>query len=74
MFREALVDNESALIFPAGDVDGLAKTISRILQDAGLYKKLSAKSEESWNRIQLPVRFGDLLEAWLADDPVLQTD
>ena len=69
MFREALVDGESAVIFPAGDVDSLAYTIARLLQDVRLYEKLSVHSEHAWNRIQLPVSMGVPAEAWIADDP-----
>jgi len=69
MFREALVDGESAVIYPAGDVDGLARSIERLLSDASLYAELSGRSEEAWKRIQLPVTMGAFLEAWIADDP-----
>jgi glycosyltransferase involved in cell wall biosynthesis len=69
MFHNALVDGESALIFSAGDVDGLTKAISRLLNDASLYALLSARSEEAWKRIQLPVTMGALIEAWIADSP-----
>ena len=34
MFRAALIDGESAVIYPAGDVDRLANAIGRLLQDA----------------------------------------
>jgi glycosyltransferase involved in cell wall biosynthesis len=69
MFKEALVDGESAVIYPAGDADRLAKAIASLLQDARLYENLSARSEDAWNRIQLPVSLGALLEAWIADTP-----
>jgi glycosyltransferase involved in cell wall biosynthesis len=69
MFQEALVDGESAVIYPAGDVDRLVKAIGRLLCDASLYAELSARSEEAWKRIQLPVTMGALMEAWIADDP-----
>jgi hypothetical protein len=69
MFREALIDGESAVIYPAGDVDRLANAIGRLLQDASLYSALSVGSEEAWKSIQLPVTMGVLMESWLADDP-----
>jgi glycosyltransferase involved in cell wall biosynthesis len=69
MFHEALIDGESAVIFPAGDVDHLAQAISRLLHDKCLYKALSVESASAWARIQLPVKMGDLLEAWIADTP-----
>jgi glycosyltransferase involved in cell wall biosynthesis len=69
MFRSALVEGKSALIFPAGNEAALAKTILRLLQKPELYASLSINSEETWNSIQLPVKFGDLLAAWLAGEP-----
>ena len=68
MFREALIEGESAVIFPAGDVDRLAKAIDKILNDAQLYHSLSAGSQDAWKRIQLPVSMGALLEAWISDN------
>jgi glycosyltransferase involved in cell wall biosynthesis len=69
MFRDALVDGESAVIFPAGNVDRLAHAISRLLLDSELYQSLSVQSEKAWARIQLPVTMGALLEAWIANTP-----
>jgi glycosyltransferase involved in cell wall biosynthesis len=69
MFREALIDGETALIFPAGDVNRLAESIRKILHDTELYRSLSASSNAAWNRIQLPVTFGSFLEAWISDNP-----
>jgi glycosyltransferase involved in cell wall biosynthesis len=67
MFREALVDGESAVIFRAGDVSHLAAAILKVLSDPVLYEALSARSETAWNRIQLPVTMGGLITAWLQD-------
>ena len=69
MFREALVDGKSALIFPAGDVDRLAQAITRLLHDKRLYESLSIEFANAWARIQLRVTMGDLLEAWICDTP-----
>jgi Glycosyl transferases group 1 len=69
MFRGAIVDGESALIFPAGEADALAATIARLFDSPELYADLSERSEAAWHRLQLPVRWGDLLEAWISDDP-----
>jgi glycosyltransferase involved in cell wall biosynthesis len=69
MFRGAIVNGESALTFPAGNADELAATIVRLMGNSDLYAGLSDKSEAAWHRLQLPVRWGDLLEAWVADDP-----
>ena len=69
MFKGALVDGESALIFRAGDFDALAVVIGHLLGDPELYANLSARSEAAWNHIQLPVQMGDLRQRVVADDP-----
>ncbi|CCE02116.1 glycosyltransferase [Bradyrhizobium sp. STM 3809] len=69
MFRNALADGESAVIFEAGDVNQLARAIVKVLNDPPLYEALSARSEEAWNRIQLPVTMGAFVAAWLEDKP-----
>jgi glycosyltransferase involved in cell wall biosynthesis len=69
MFRGALVDGVSALIFPETDIDRLASAIGRIARDPGLYARLSANSEPAWQALQLHVTFGDLLERWLSGTP-----
>jgi glycosyltransferase involved in cell wall biosynthesis len=69
MFREALVDGESAVIYPAADPNRLALAISTLLRDRKLYEALSIQSEYAWERIQLPVSMGALLKAWIADSP-----
>jgi len=66
MFRGALVDEESALIFPEKDSDRLASAIGRLATDRALYSRLSVKSEAAWEALQLHVTFGDLLERWLS--------
>jgi glycosyltransferase involved in cell wall biosynthesis len=69
MFRGALVDGKSAVIFPASKANELAAAIDRLLRDPALYARLSFGSEAAWDRLQIPVTMGKLLESWLADDP-----
>jgi glycosyltransferase involved in cell wall biosynthesis len=69
MFRGAVFEEESAIIFPAGNADALASAIRRLSQDAELYSRLSANSEAAWRALQLPVSWGDLLERWVSDTP-----
>ncbi len=69
MFRGTLVDGESALIFPAGNVERLASSLHKLLCDAALYAALSLRSEATWEHIQLPVKMGAFLDAWISDDP-----
>lgn len=69
MFRDKVRPGESALVFPASDPAALADTIERLAGDAPLYARLSAASEAAWQRLQLPVKWGDLLTRWLRDAP-----
>lgn len=70
MFAGAISHEESALIFRGGDPVSLADAIGRLAQDADLYRMISENSKAAWEDLQLPVTWGDLIERWLADDPV----
>jgi glycosyltransferase involved in cell wall biosynthesis len=65
MFCNRLVHRQSALLFPASDARALAHRIEQLRSDCSLYKTLSKNSETAWERIQIPVRFGDLLSRWI---------
>jgi glycosyltransferase involved in cell wall biosynthesis len=69
MFRGALVHEQSALIFQAGNPNELASAIQRLARDVDLYALLSANSERAWQALQLPVSWGELLRRWLSEDP-----
>ncbi len=72
MFRSRVIDNESALIFRAGDAADLAGKIVQLAEDSGLYARLSHNSAEAWERLQIPVVWGEMLDAWIAGGPALQ--
>jgi glycosyltransferase involved in cell wall biosynthesis len=67
MFRGQVADGETALVFRASDAASLAASAARLAADAGLYAKLSTASLAAWERLQIPVRWGDMLERWLRD-------
>jgi glycosyltransferase involved in cell wall biosynthesis len=69
MFRGAIVHEQSALIFPAGDESALAFSIQRLANDPGLYATLSANSLQAWEALQLPLKRGEFIEHWLSDQP-----
>lgn len=69
MFAGHLRDGESALLFPAGSVAGLADAISRLFDNATLYETLSRQSHLAWQRMQCPVKWGPLIERWVNDAP-----
>lgn len=69
MFRSKLVDRTSALIFPSGDPVALALSIEKLLSDPQLYQNLSTASYDVWKRLQIPVKWADLVNCWLFDSP-----
>jgi glycosyltransferase involved in cell wall biosynthesis len=66
MFIEPLKD--AALIFSAGDRRALLAAVQKLAFDPSLYARLSCACLPAWERLQIPVTFGDLIERWLADD------
>ncbi len=68
MFRGAIADGESAVVFTAGDPAALALAIRRLDADPALYARLSSNAAAAWGALQLPVMWADLLTNWLAGD------
>lgn len=69
MFKNNLQDEVDALIFSSGDADALANALQKLFFNADLYSKLSYATESAWNRLQIPVKWGDLLKSWVFDSP-----
>ncbi len=67
MFRGRVEDGFAALVFRAGSAESLADRAEELLRSPELYARLSRNSAEAWAKLQLPVRWGDLLQHWLAD-------
>jgi glycosyltransferase involved in cell wall biosynthesis len=67
MFRGQVADGETALVFRASNATTLAACVRRLAADAVLYAKLSMGSLAAWERLQIPVRWGEMLERWLRD-------
>jgi len=66
MFRGRVEDGFAALVFEASSPESLAARAEQAIRDPGLYARLSRNSEAAWARLQLPVRWGDLLREWIA--------
>lgn len=65
MFEGNVVHGESGLVFNAGKADALADAIGRLLFDPVLYARLSRGGEIAWERLQIPVKWHDLIDRWL---------
>ncbi len=67
MFMGNLEHGVSALIFRAGDSTALAREIERLLTDNELYQSLSTAAEQTWQKLQIPTKWADLINYWLDD-------
>lgn len=67
MFQNFLKHGENAMIFPAGDCIALAASIEKIMSDSELYQSLSLASHDAWKRLQIPVKWADMIDRWLDD-------
>jgi len=68
MFVRRLSHRDTAMIYKAGKPAELAGCIRDLLADPQLYHALSASSQRTWESLQIPVKWGDLITAWLSGD------
>jgi len=69
MFLDNLKDGLSAMIFPAGNAGALSECIETLLSNPELYRSLSFASKEAWDRLQIPVKWAELINRWIDDSP-----
>jgi len=69
MFLENLKDGVNAMIFQAGNPNALSGCIEKLLSNPELYSSLSVTSSETWERLQTPVKWADMIHHWLDDSP-----
>ncbi len=69
MFLRKLSHRKNALIFPASNPVALAQCLEELLLDPELYQSLSTASSETWKSLQIPVKWGELVNNWLFDSP-----
>lgn len=67
MFKGVLVDGQSAAIFRASDPGAMADAIEALGRDSQRYEMLSRNTLATWENLQLPVVWGDLIAHWLED-------
>jgi glycosyltransferase involved in cell wall biosynthesis len=65
MFRGHLQHKVNSMIFPACNPHLLAGCVAKLLSQPNLYAQISSASDTSWQRLQIPVKWGDLIEKWL---------
>lgn len=69
MFLSNLRDGVSAMIFAAANPIALSDCIEKLLSNPELYWTLSVESSEAWKRLQIPVKWADLIKRWLRNSP-----
>lgn len=69
MFRSTLIHQTNAMIFPASDSVALTLCVEKLLSDSELYNSLSIESYKTWESLQIPVKWQDLINRWLFDSP-----
>lgn len=69
MFLQKFELGKDVLMFPEKDAFSLASCIKTLLTDAEAYSTLSLNSADAWARLQLPVKWHDVIEQWITDTP-----
>ena len=69
MFQNKLRDGTNALIFPAANAVALAACIEKLLSTPELYEQLSLASFDAWKKLQIPVKWADMINRWLHNSP-----
>lgn len=72
MFSGKLIDENNALVFTAGQSESLANCMEKLISSPQIYINLSMSSYDAWNTLQIPVKKGDLINAWLSNSPESQ--
>lgn len=67
VFVNKLKNEVNAMIFASGDKVALANSIKTVLSNDDLYHKLSLNSDKTWQSLQIPCKFGELIARWLSD-------
>lgn len=65
VFTRVLRDGEGVRYFPAGNAAALAHLLAAVVDDPAHYAMLSRGSIAAFARLQCPVRFHEIIEAWL---------
>lgn len=72
MFRGNLRHKENAMIFPERNPNLLAECIRELFSNPQLYAQISLASAAAWEKLQMPVKWGDLITKWLYGLPINQ--
>jgi glycosyltransferase involved in cell wall biosynthesis len=65
VFARVLREGEGVRYFPAGNPVALAQVLASVVDDPRQYRALSEQTSAAFARLQCPVRFHEIVEAWL---------
>lgn len=65
MLKQALRDGVGCRAYKAGDASSLADALASLVAKPDMYLELSHTTQNAWQRIQCPVRIGDLINEWI---------
>jgi glycosyltransferase involved in cell wall biosynthesis len=65
MFLRQLQHGSNALIFPAENPAALAHCIAQFLDNPELYANISESTYATWKKLQIPVKWADMINRWL---------
>ena len=68
-FAGWLQHRTDSMLFPPGDTAALAACVRELLDDPALYERISSAAPATWGRLQAPLLWHELIEAWLAGTP-----
>jgi glycosyltransferase involved in cell wall biosynthesis len=68
MFR-GMISEEAAVLLPEKRPDAYADAMERVLNDPGLYRRMSVATKKAWQQFQCTVRWDELIEHWLGATP-----
>ncbi|NJO40072.1 MAG: glycosyltransferase [Cyanobacteria bacterium CRU_2_1] len=69
MFLNHLKNNVSAMIFPASNSAALADRVEQVLTNPDLYERISQTTYVTWNNLQIPVKWAELVLRWVQNSP-----
>ena len=69
MYAPHLASTRAAVVFAAADPAAIARSVKALMADPAAYESLSIAAADAWDKLQLPVTWGELLTEWLRDHP-----
>jgi len=68
MFR-GIISEEAAVLLPEKRPDAYADAMEKVLDDPGLYRRMSVAIKDAWHQFQCPVRWDEMIDQWLGATP-----